>query len=451
MNLTRFSLFFPEKREFFLENRSTFEFGGGGSDTPILFHSRLIGIQEQEHRVVPVRGGGRLTGRIGGFDLGVIRMRTGAEEVSGALPTDFSVVRLKRNILRSSSIGVVMTRRSVSLRGPGPSGAYGIDGGFSFLDNRLTVDTCWARTETPEASGNESSWRANVGYDGDRYGFRAERLAIGDDFRPEVGFVRRRDMARSMGRFRFSPRLLSVPAIRKLVWIGGIDYIENGRGQLETREGDVGFTVELENSDQFGVRYARSYEHLLEPFPITEEISIATGSYAFDAVQVQIVLGAQRAASGRIRLEHGAFFNGRKTDLAFTRGRPQLTPRVSAEPTQPGGPAGGDVHDAPRRVAHHLHGDAADVHQRADPVQLVEPHHGCQHPLPVGVSAGQRVVRRVQRPAEHAGAAARATPHREPRGGGQADPAVPLLTPGVAAVGGIREALPASPDSCIQR
>ena len=333
VNLTRFSLFFPEKREFFLENRSTFEFGGGGGDIPILFHSRLIGIDEREHRVVPVRGGGRLTGRIGGFDLGVIRMRTGAEEVSGALPTDFSVVRLKRNILRSSSIGVLMTRRSVSLHGPGPSGAYGIDGGFSFLDNRLTVDTYWARTETPEASGNEASWRANVGYDGDRYGFRAERLVIGDDFRPEVGFVRRRDMARSMGRFRFSPRLLSVPAIRKLVWIGGIDYIENGRGQLETREGDVGFTVELENSDQFGVRYARSDEHLLEPFPITEEISIPTGSYAFDAVQVQIVLGAQRAASGRIRLEHGAFFDGRKTELAFTRGRLQLTPRVSAEPT----------------------------------------------------------------------------------------------------------------------
>ena len=195
------------------------------------------------------------------------------------------------------------------------------------------MDTYWARTETPEASGNEASWRANVGYDGDRYGFRAERLVIGDDFRPEVGFVRRRDMARSMGRFRFSPRLLSVPAIRKLVWIGGIDYIENGRGQLETREGDVGFTVELENSDQFGVRYARSDEHLLEPFPITEEISIPTGSYAFDAVQVQIVLGAQRAASGRIRLEHGAFFDGRKTELAFTRGRLQLTPRVSAEPT----------------------------------------------------------------------------------------------------------------------
>ena len=342
MNLTRFSLFFPEKREFFLENRSTFEFGGGGGDIPILFHSRLIGIDEREHRVVPVRGGGRLTGRIGGFDLGVIRMRTGAEKVSGALPTDFSVVRLKRNILRSSSIGVLMTRRSVSLQGPGPSGAYGIDGGFSFLDNRLTVDTYWARTETPEASGNEASWRANVGYDGDRYGFRAERLVIGDDFRPEVGFVRRRDMARSMGRFRFSPRLLSVPAIRKLVWIGGIDYIENGRGQLETREGDVGFTVELENSDQFGVRYARSDEHLLGPFPITEEISIPTGSYAFDAVQVQIVLGAQRAASGRIRLEH-------------------------------------------------------------------------------------------------AGAAARATPHREPGGGGEADPAVPLLTSGPGGVEWDRE------------
>ena len=238
MNLTRFSLFFPEKREFFLENRSTFEFGGGGSDTPILFHSRLIGIQEQEHRVVPVRGGGRLTGRIGGFDLGVIRMRTGAEEVSGALPTDFSVVRLKRNIPRSSSIGVVMTRRSVSLLTERRTASAG----SSTTGSRWT---CWARTETPEASGNESSWRT-WGTTA-RYGFRAERLAIGDDFRPEVGFVRRRDMARSMGRFRFSPRLLSV-RLRKLVC--------TAPGFLDTRLRYAAWRSSYSSRASSGVRYA---------------------------------------------------------------------------------------------------------------------------------------------------------------------------------------------------
>ena len=331
VNLTRFGLFFPEKREFFLENRGTFEFGGEGGDTPTLFHSRLIGLQAR--RAVPVQAGARLTGRVGDFDVGVVQMRTGVEEVSGAETTDFSVVRLKRDILRSSSIGVLMTRRSVSLRGPGASGTYGVDGGFSFLDNQLVVDTYWARTETPEAAGSEASWRANVEYDGDRYGFEAERLVIGDDFRPEVGFVRRRDMARSQGRVRFSPRLLAAPAIRKLSWSGGIDYIENGRGILETREGDAEFRIEFENSDRLAVRYARSYERLVEPFSITSEISIPTGGYDFEAFRAELVLGAQRVASGRFRLEHGAFFSGHKTELAVSRGRLQLTQRISTEPT----------------------------------------------------------------------------------------------------------------------
>ena len=156
---------------------------------------------------------------------------------------------------------------------------------------------------------------------------------IGDDFRPEVGFVRRRDMARSQGRVRFSPRLLAVRAIRKLSWSGGIDYIENGRGILETREGDAEFRIEFENSDRLAVRYARSYERLVEPFSITSEISIPTGGYDFEAFRAELVLGAQRVASGRFRLEHGAFFSGHKTELAVSRGRLQLTQRISTEPT----------------------------------------------------------------------------------------------------------------------
>ena len=258
---------------------------------------------------------------------------------------------------------------------------------------------------------------------------------IGDDFRPEVGFVRRRDMARSLGRVRFSPRLLSVPAIRKLSWSGGIDYIENGRGILETREADAEFGIEFENSDQLAVRYARTFEQLLEPFSITSEISIPTGGYDFETVRAELVLGAQRVASGRFRLEHGTFFSGHKTELAVSRGRLQLSRRISTEPTYAFSLvdlAQGRFTTHLRRLARHVHRHAADVHQRAHPVQLVEQHRGRQHPLPLGVSAGQRTVRRLQRAAQHAGADAAAGAHPEPRGRGEADPAVPLLTPAAA-------------------
>src|SRR5688500_14466732 len=109
VNLTRFSLFFPEKREFFLENQGTFAFGGANSnsgDTPILFYSRRIGLERG--LAVPIRGGGRLTGRTGRYTLGVINMGTGEEDAVAAAPTSFSVVRVKRDILRRSSVGVMM-------------------------------------------------------------------------------------------------------------------------------------------------------------------------------------------------------------------------------------------------------------------------------------------------------------------------------------------------------
>ena len=130
INLTRFSLFFPEKREFFLENQGVFTFGGagagpfgGGGDTPVLFYSRRIGLDGG--RAVPIDVGGRLTGRVGAFSVGVLNIQTDDAPASGAPATNFSVVRLKRDLLRRSSIGALFTRRSVSTRGPGSNETFG--------------------------------------------------------------------------------------------------------------------------------------------------------------------------------------------------------------------------------------------------------------------------------------------------------------------------------------
>ena len=185
VNLTRFSLFFPEKREFFLENQGVFGFGGAGAgpfgsgDTPVLFYSRRIGLIEG--REVPMQVGGRLTGRIGKFSLGVMDVQTGDEPVTGAQPTNFSVMRVKRDLLRRSSIGAIFTGRSVSALGVGSSETYGLDGTFAFYDN-LNLNTYWARTDTPGSSDDDVSYRAQLDYGGDRYGVRMERLVVGDSF-----------------------------------------------------------------------------------------------------------------------------------------------------------------------------------------------------------------------------------------------------------------------------
>ena len=107
----------------------------------------------------------------------------------------------------------------------------------------LTIHTYWARTNTPGLSGQDTSYRTQFDYAGDRYGVQLGHLAVGSNFNPEVGFVRRPDIRRSNAEFRFSPRLDSSELIRKLSWTGGLTYVENGAGQREARdiEGEFAF------------------------------------------------------------------------------------------------------------------------------------------------------------------------------------------------------------------
>ena len=342
VNLTRFSLFFPEKREFFLENQGLFAFGGtnarafgssatfGGIDnTPVLFYSRRIGLQDGQE--VPIIAGGRLTGRVGTFSVGLLNVQTDSEAVSEVQATNFSVVRVKRDVLRRSSIGAIFAGRSVSTLGPGSNQAYGLDGTFAFYDN-LSINTYWARTQTADLGEDEDSYRAQLDYDGDRYGVRAERLVVGTDFNPEVGFLRRDDFERSFGALRFSPRLHSVDSIRQLFWEGHVDYITNRAGMLETRVAQGRFTVGFENSDEVDVTYTRAYEFLDEPFLIGPDVAIPVGGYRFHDARVSFTGGTQRQLSGSVAVQHGSFYSGTKTGVEVISARLGVTSQLSVEP-----------------------------------------------------------------------------------------------------------------------
>ena len=291
VNLTRFSLFFPEKREFFLENQGLFAFGGagtrGGGTTPILFYSRQIGLNQGQE--VPIDVGGRLTGRVGAFSVGVLDIQTDDAPEAAAVSTNFSVVRIKRDVLRRSSIGALFARRSVSTRALGSNETYGLDGTFAFYDN-LTIDTYWAQTATSGLQEDDLSYRTQLDYVGDRYGVQVERLVVGDNFNPEVGFLRRDDFERSFGSFRFSPRPRALAAVRKFSWEGRFDYITDRAGVLETRETQGQFGIEFENSDLFNATYTRSYEFLEQPFPIASDVTIPVGGYEFQDVQASFAL-----------------------------------------------------------------------------------------------------------------------------------------------------------------
>ena len=337
VNLTRFSLFFPEKREFFLENQGTFSFGASATgvantpvgDTPLLFYSRRIGLNQGQE--APILGGGRLTGRAGRFTIGAVDIGTKDTPKAGAAATTFSVLRLRRDILRRSSVGVMATRRSVAQNGAGSNDAYGVDGTFAFFAN-WSVNTYWAKTRTAGLSGKDTSYRTQMEYAGDRYGVQLDRLVVGDSFNPEVGFVRRGNIRESIGQVRFSPRPKRITSVRKFSGIGTYTYIQDGAGLLQTRIADGEFAIELQNSDRFSVGLLDDFERLAQPFAVTPTARIPVGGYDFATARVGYAFGQQRPVSGSFLVEHGAFYNGNRTSAGFSKTRVNLTARFSLEP-----------------------------------------------------------------------------------------------------------------------
>jgi hypothetical protein len=333
VNLTRFSLFFPEKREFFLENQGTFTFGNtaasGGTDIPILFYSRRIGLNGG--LPVAINAGGRLTGRAGRYSVGLMDIQTADEPHSPA--TNFSAVRVKRDVLRRSSVGLLYTGRSVSQIGSGRNAAYGVDGVFNFF-NYLTISSYWARTDTGGfASGENTSYRAQLDYVGDRYGVQVGRLGVGSRFNPEVGYVRRPGIRRSNAELRFSPRLESSDLIRKLSWTAGMAYVEDAAGRVESRDQDAEFAIEFENADRFAVAYAGAYELVPRPFRIASTVTVPAGSYRYGSGSLSYNTGPQRRVTGNLRLDHGTFYSGTRTSFSATRGRLSFGPKFFVEPS----------------------------------------------------------------------------------------------------------------------
>jgi hypothetical protein len=332
VNLTRFSLFFPEKRDFFLENQGIFNFGGAGNyggDTPTLFYSRRIGLDEGQ--VVPIEAGGRITGRAGPYSIGLLNIQSGAVGSAGVPSTNFGVVRVSRDILRRSAIGVMATRRSQVSGGTGTGETFGVDGAFRFFTN-LSMQTYWAKTSTPGLEGRDTSYRTQINYNGDRYGLAAQRLAVGRNFNPETGYVRRRDFAKYQLNTRFSPRPTRIPSVRKFQYWAGFQAFTNGDGHLESREIKGEFKTEFASSDEFQVTYQRNFERLFEPFEIADDVIVAEGGYDNTTLRAELGIGQQRVASGTLFYEQGAFYGGDRTVFGYSNGRVKVNGHFALEP-----------------------------------------------------------------------------------------------------------------------
>jgi hypothetical protein len=339
VNLTRFDVQYPEKREFFLEGQGNFAFGnagfggdfndfGGPNNAPILFFSRRIGISEIG--VVPIRAGARVTGKIGPYTLGALNIHTEAFEPAGLEATGFSVLRVKRDIFRKSQVGALFTHRSQSVVTEGSNAVFGVDGSFGLSDS-LVVGGYYAGSRTEGLVSDDESYRGIFDYNSDLYGARVSHTLVDVNFNPEIGFLRRDDFRESIAKLRFSRRPKGSDTIRKVSLEPGLEYVTTPDGLLESRQAQMTFRMELQNGDQWSVDYERNYEFLSEPFEVYPGVVIPVGGYDFDNLRASYQLGPQRKVSGRVTFQFGGFFGGTRNEWSY-RGRIETSPKLSLEP-----------------------------------------------------------------------------------------------------------------------
>ena len=337
INLSRFSLFFPEKREFFLEGQGVFDFGGrqtrafgGPTDIPIPFFSRTIGIAGSS--AVPILGGARLHGRSGAYTVGLMNIQTGGVDSLDVDSTNFSAVRLKRDVFARSNIGVIATHRNLGAGDSAANSLYGVDGNFAPTEH-LRFNTFYMATREPDApSGHRAaSYLGQLRYDTDLIGVSAERLYLGEDFNPGMGFIRRRNFTKNGGSFKLAPRPRSIRQIRQFEFQLQANGYDRPDGETETREYSLEARTIFESGDRFVMDHTRTEENLLDGFPLSSGIGVPEGEYRFARTGVRFWLGSHRPVSGYLRYEFGDFFGGSRRELSYW-GRAEVNRRFSMEP-----------------------------------------------------------------------------------------------------------------------
>ncbi len=344
VNLTRFSVFFPEKREFFLEGQDYFQFGSGGSFggggggfgpsvTPVVFYSRRIGLEDGS--AVPILAGGRLLGRNKGFQVGALHIVTDGlaetESAHSVAGSTFSVLRVNRDVMSRSSVGMIVTRRASADESIGANYAFGTDASLVFT-NELSLQGYWATTRTSGVTAPENtSYRGRFNWNADRAGVEAEHLYVGEDFSPEVGFLRRSAFRRSYGKARYSPRPQGMPGVRKLFFEGSADFYHDTSGDLESRTIEGEFKMEFVSTDSLTFGYSSSFERLDEPFTVASGVEVPVGRYAFRQGKIDYMLSPSRRVSGFLSVTRGEFYDGTITSASW-RGRMEFSSRLYAEP-----------------------------------------------------------------------------------------------------------------------
>jgi hypothetical protein len=316
VNLTRFNQFFPEKRDFFLENAGLFNFGNlGNSGNLVPFFSRRIGLNASGDPI-PIVGGARITGKVRRlYDVGLIAMKT---ESSAATPSNnFLVGRLKRNLWRNTYVGALVTDRDSSLAGD-YNRVYGSDAHFQFYD-RLQFDSYLMRSDTPGKSGSNTARRFETAWRGDEWIAVAQYNEVEANFNPDVGFIRRKDVTQYKGDINWKPLLRKNEIIKNLNFETILDYNAGSTsGKLETREQDYIAGMDFNNRGSVKFTAYRIFDRLADPLRIPSgnpHVSIAPGGYMFRGYIASLTTSTSRKITGTGTANWGDFYTGRRKSV----------------------------------------------------------------------------------------------------------------------------------------
>ena len=322
VNLTRFSLFFPEKRDFFVENAGLFDFGdlpergyrlGAGLEDFKLFHSRRIGLEGG--RPVPVLGGARLTGRVGDWGVGLLNMQT--RSAGDVAAENFTAFRFRRTVLGSLQLGGIFLNREATddTRGGGYNRSLGADL-YARLWDRMIVQSYLAETIDEGEAGNSRAARVSLAWRDQFLNTSIMFRQIGDAFRPEMGYIRRGAVRHGYATIGVHHRRAE-SLLNELNPFLEMNYITNLASVLETRTGTAGFIATLVDGSRLTLQYNDRFERLFEPFRILENQEVAAGSYTFGEGILNLQSSTGRVFSASAGVSGGGYFGGSRRSVRF--------------------------------------------------------------------------------------------------------------------------------------
>ncbi len=327
-NLTRFSLLFPEQRDFFLDGALFFDFAAGGGQSLIPFQSRRIGLDE-ENTPQRINFGGKLTGQAGALDIGVLQIQTGDEthdDAGGSLGEDFTVVRLKRRMFRESYLGVLYTRRHTRGGDVDDRQTIGVDlrlvtSTFRGSDN-LSATGYFLHTTNPiDIVGKSSAFGAVLAYPNDPLNLQIGYQEIQENYEAAVGFTLRTGFRNISPQIGVGPRPRQHPWSRRFNFGTRMNvFLDPVDNRLLTREIDItALQIDTHRQETIQLHVLPTYELLERDFRIAPGVTLPTGrEYSFTRYRIQGRTASRRPITVSPQVEWGEFFSGDRLRLSAT-------------------------------------------------------------------------------------------------------------------------------------